>query len=873
MKKIILLLAGAAILTACSQSGSSPSSGGSVPPSPVVNYDPLSISNAAMIPLSSESGNFSSVIYVNNSSNKEVNNVHYSVINPANNKVLSISAAYAKNCENIPANSSCPLGIDITAALVNGAIVQADYSYNDKATTAKQIINVAKQSFININGVGFSGSTNVVTSSDANYGYATLYLVGGGNGSSYTVNDIKLSDANAKIVNGYTKGMIIASGFAQPINIQVPKSNGQLKQVTVTVDSSTNSSATKSSLKNSLKAYGNYSNSVTLGVFSTSGPIVMNTQPQILNLSESTIGSVLIYNAGNADADTLAISPAPAGVVSLDSTTCGATLPSLGSCEYNYSINKGAAIGQDGSLTVDYTPSGPAGDSLSIGLGWYESSNSPMLAMVADNTSLSFNATESTTGTITYTNVGGYDFTNFTPSVVTASGSAITSVTTNGCSTTLVVGASCTYQYSVTDAVTEVGILHAEANANYQQNNSSQSYFRLLPINYASLAYAAAITIAPSPLNLSIMGDNLESDTKTFTITNSGTAPTSSFAISNTSFPAYMQQTTSTCAGSLNSGDSCDITVKLGPVAKEVTESGTVTYTVTYAGGQTPADTTAAESVNYIVTANNQGLVITSITPVNSTSGAGETNTDPILFSGGAYASADEKIEVLYTNSGTNALTIQGYSQPFNPYWSVSGCTIGTVLAAGDTCTLTYTSLLAQNVLYGALNSATVSQNVALPYFVVSSNDATGHQFYLQPLTPNDNSPTLYAQTNVAVVTPVATYTQGTHTMAYSYGLSGSFSDYGNIVLQTTSENYMSTGTETLSSNCVLTPDSATGLLAQQCTFSSTDSSGSVAYTVNSNIWSSGLTTVPLDSIYTITSPADKPVVLNPRQVTTSLVQ
>ena len=882
MKNFLLLMSSALLLLACSSGGAQSGSSNPNPPGPgpsPVNVRSLSISNTAMIPLSSAKGQFLSTIYINNSSNKEITDIHYSVLNPGHSTVITIPSTSVNSCTNIPANSSCALGISVNASISNGAVVRAEYMADGKQVSTSQVINVGLLLPESSNNrVYFSGSTNLVTSAQSQYGYATLYLMGGGRGNQYVINDIKLSNPSASIVSGYYKGMHIASGFVQSINIRVPKSSGgQMNAVTVTIDSSISTASARAlqqSKKSSQQGFkanvlkDGSTNSVTLGVLSSSGPVILNTQPDLLNLNESTSGSVLLLNVG--DVDTASLNVTPTNVTM--NTTCGSVLAAGDICPVTYNVKRDESSA-NGSLAVSYTPSGPAGGVLNIGLGWYESSAGALVVVTPLNPTLVFNSTQGLSSSITYANIGGYDLNNFTPSLPVGSGSAVISNESTTCASTLRVGEQCSYSFTINDSVTENGSVHATVNSTYLALGTSgqQNYYRTMPINYISQAYAASLTLIPNPLSMSILGDNFESVTKTFTVLNVGTAP-AAFIYESAGRPSYFTVINDSCTNesSLNALESCTVTLKLGPTIKDVTESGTVLYTFNYHGGQTES-TTAIESINYQVLANTQGLIITEISAMHSLSGDGESDGSRYIFDGGSQSSS-QSITVTYQNAGTNSMVIKGYTKPFNPYWIAgSGCASNTTLAPGETCSITYNSTLLANVLFIPGSTISFAQNITLPHFVLLDSDTT-QQFYLQPLSPVMNDGTIYADAHVAVLTPNVMYDQGNHKLSYDYALSGFVDNYGPIVLTTRSENYKSTADAIFSNNCSISTDSSSSLLTQQCTFDSADAMGSVEYFIESAIWYGSVNTVPLSSIFTTPS-TTAPVVVTPRTIVTDLIQ
>ncbi|MFO0319853.1 MAG: kelch repeat-containing protein, partial [Neisseriaceae bacterium] len=141
--------------------------------------------------------------------------------------------------------------------------------------------------------------------------------------------------------------------------------------------------------------------------------------------------------------------------------------------------------GGNGNIIIPYN-----GISLTQAIVWYNSGGTgALLAMSSSASQINIPyGTTILTITVRVKNIGAYPLNNVTPSSVTISGNANTTITNNLCNGTLKIESSCSYQVDVTDTVIESNKQINLGISGTYNNGSSQLYSRILPIQYNSLS-------------------------------------------------------------------------------------------------------------------------------------------------------------------------------------------------------------------------------------------------------------------------------------------------------------------------------------------------------------------------------------------------
>lgn len=213
------------------------------------------------------------------------------------------------------------------------------------------------------------------------------------------------------------------------------------------------------------------------------GPILTSSNIPLIDTVYESAGSVLVTNAGNADA---AIASVTAGVGISNLLGCSeVTLAPAESCSISFNVTES---GGNSSISIPY--SGINGTTvLSVGVNWYNSRGGFALAsMLASNNPLSFGVSQTGTSTVTITNIGGYTLNNIViPTPIILSGSATANVSANTCTEPLAINASCSYNVDVTDSYPEQNQqIKFGFSAEYAGPNGETVYSRSLLLSYSS---------------------------------------------------------------------------------------------------------------------------------------------------------------------------------------------------------------------------------------------------------------------------------------------------------------------------------------------------------------------------------------------------
>ena len=838
------------ILSACGGGGgassSSTTTGGGGGNTPSV-ATPLTIDNTGTIPVLGDSAT-STVVYIHNNSNVTLNGIIYTA--QLNNtvqasglvaKLLAKFKAFADSsqsfinptsaglCSSIPAFQSCPLTITtptLGTSSQGSALLKASYTANGKATSFSNIINYSRVYDNPTNGAVFASGVQL-NSFGHSTGYATVYAYGSGQGQIYTVDSFTTSKAAISIVQGNLTGRQLQSNYVQAVEISSPALNSG---VTATLKAVSNANNRV------------YTNTTSVGVSPIGGGAVLTAGLiPLLNSVTNNTATMYVTNSGNESAvvatATLA-SPLTAGANSCN----GTTLAPGGNCSISFTVPQ---LGGSASITLPYSSSGGS-NTLSQIATWYNGTGGALLQMTAADNPLIFNATESNTTTVTVRNLGGYALTNLTiPVPRLVSGSAVAELITPDTCTgqNLAIGATCDYTVRLTDSATDISRrVDLFISGSYTSNSGAQTYLRAMALSYTSNPYAALLAFTPTPVQMSITGNNVESETQVLRVNNIGQLPAT---LVSESFPtiAYLTDI-STCGATLPANESCVLTFKLGPTIAATLVESTAPYVITYSGGgQTVANTTVTANIPYQVLPNGQSIIIESVVVTNYASGNGSSAT-PYIFAG-SNTSAKSVIFTLQ-NAGTNPIKVTGVQNVSSIYaWNLESATnlstclnYSATLAVGATCSLVYTNVLAANsaALAGAGIGSTYVENIVAPEVIFQDTVAAPQQFRVTPSlpTPTYTGTTLYVTgTQATLVNQITVQNQGlsSESVTVSNQLANATA-YAPITVTALLEDYFSS-TSAISGACTATPES--GLVTQVCTLtpSGSTASSSVTYNVN----------------------------------------
>lgn len=737
MKKLLPLLSLiiSTAITACNGSSSAISNGGV---SPTVAPNSIIIDNAGVIPVFGTTPT-STVIYVHNNSAVAINGINYTLDNDNSNKLSeqqTLASIDGSQCTAIAAGQSCALKIttpSLNAQQAQGSmLLKANYSLANKPISFSQLINYAlvdSKSMQTNDGVKFKSGASISGYGNTT-GYATLYLYGSGAKQNYIISDISVNKPSLKF-NMSLKQHTIAANSVQAIEVSSPIMSSSI-DATITVQSvlaNTNNShqinvATHDTVNKSLSE-AQFSNSAEIAVQPTSAGAILTTgSVPLINTANGTSANMLIQNSGNQDAVIGNIS-AETGISGISGCS-NVTLASGDTCTINFNVTE---AGGSANITIPYT--GGSASSVAANVNWFNGIGAALVSLSATNNPMSFSATVGATTQVTVTNIGGYTLSNITiPAPIVLPGGHATAaiITTQGSDTCtgqeLEVGASCTYSVSVNDSFTDLNQqINLGFKANYAGSNGTSSYNRVMPLTYNSTAYGAIIALS-SLSNMSISGDNIESETQNLTISNNGAADATLSSIGLIDNPAYLLANSGDCGASLAGGSSCTAQIKLGPIdnSSSTESTGIANYIVNYAAvGQTPAgieSTSVAWSVSSNIIQPPIISMATSVTGCASGDGITTTCMDNPTATGGTAGNI--QVVLTFTNSSTvtaastislpesssSVFTVPGYSLASN------SCATGAATNNGS-CTIVYSlpSKTSESAFQSNLNQADFAYN------------------------------------------------------------------------------------------------------------------------------------------------------------------
>lgn len=879
-KKILRVLTplGIILLASCGNNSSSGGSGTNIPQPAQVASD-ITIDSAGVVPVFNN-GSTTSIIYIHNNSKSAINGIAYSarvnvddsslvksIINQAKKMLgMKIGAASTKfldpisvaKCSAIPAQQSCPL--IFTTPVLDGveeqgsALIRADYATDKDVKSYSQVISYANVNDNEEKGAQFKSGVNI-SSTGNDLGYGTVYLYGSGTNKIYEVENISSDKPGIKIVQGDISGRQIQSNYVQAVEVRAPapkeKNAGIFATLTANSKELDSVRQFQSSVQASVNPVGN-------GAVLTSGLV-----PIIRTDTANPNGEMYIINAGNGTA-TLGTITYPAGITpSTGVGACGATLAPGAGCTIYFNVTQASG---SGAISVPYT--GGVGSPLAQTVVWYNPTGGALVQMSASPDPVSFSATVGGSTVVTIVNVGGYDLNNVSvanPTALTGSGTGVAgALTCSAGGTNLPIGGNCTFNVGVNDNITENGYLKISISGNYN-DGAAKTYTRMLALGYISNAYAANLSVAPTT-PMTITGNNTDNQSQVLVVSNNGQAGATITGSTFTVGGAYFTITNDQCNGNpLPAGNSCNVTVRLGPVTAQSNIVGTATYQVTYnGGGQTPPGSTATGNIDYTILANVQDLALTSQSVSNSATGDGSSAT-PYILNGNATST--KAVTLTYTNQGTNPIVIRGITNTNSPIsWLLDtasttcltsgGTAPSATLNPGNTCIVVFKNVLDQYALAvtGGLGASYV-QNITVPTLVFADTVAVGTQFIVQPTLPAPLSGTiLYVTGNQATVANNTVQSGSNVTVSHTLANGAS---YAAIQMTANMEDYFSAAGSL--NNC--TSSAANGIRTQNCTLTP-DGSGvanaSVTYTVNSLYVNSVLSV-----LYSI-NPNNQTVSMNP---------
>ena len=328
-------------------------------------------------------------------------------------------------------------------------------------------------------------------------------------------------------------------------------------------------------------------------------------------------------------------------------------------------------------------------------------------------------------------------------------------------------------------------------------------------------------------IELSTPASNSQSNVATLTI-NSAVQNNSAQA-TNSSYSSQSRVTTATTSAASNNSTARNTTS-----AVIASPTSNFTYSNSTIVAPQPTQTTTFKAK---VNLNNQSIIIDKVTASGAKSGDGSID-NPFIFSGSNPSA--KYITVVYKNSGSNTIHIDNVVNNVSPaLWSINngnnGCS-NTSLAASQACSITYTNLLAQNILAVANVGSSFTMDFRLPQ--IDFNDPTSSSEYsTRPLYNGANFISIVGQqaTVANSVTVLESKVIVSHNLANAQGYSN-----GQIQITTSMEEYFTTNSPS-SDECNVA--SSSGITTQNCAFANFASTGNeilnVTYSLDASLSSS----------------------------------
>lgn len=847
------------IIGCSSSSNGSSNGGGSIPGTTSYKEVPLTISAPSIIPVLGKNST-NTVMFVHNNTTKSISNISYSVIGGNNNSKILIDQKSAGGCSVIPAGGVCRVGIVTPSGSSQGSnLIQAQYQNpNDKTKTAyTQLFQYQEMNNLN-NGVPFTTSTSTMALDGKGKGSQALYYYIPGN-STYKVSASISSPAviirdqtlanNQDAIGNVT---VFAYDIDVPLNIDNSKRSSSGSYL-IEVGSQSISEGKKSS-------------NITLGAqIATNTPLISLGLTSIVDSSHESQIEIPVLNSGTSVAAQMQASLTGTSTgASVLSNTCGSQLAAGVGCLITVSIPQNST--NTDNLRVMYAENGSETMSAAnTSLAWYKSGVEPVVSYTYSLPT--FYATQGTNLDVTLTNqiTGSLPVTVQSVQFISGASSATASASVNlasgvkPCSTNqLSAGNSCTFSVNVNDS-------QAQPSGNSVflltgKKPDGSLYKRYLNVNYVATSYNSLLALTSSNTPFTLVGDTASVSQKVFTLINTGAAPAVLESIVAGESVTNVQKSWFTTVESggavickqgvtLNQGDSCNFTIKMGPLAytdiiAPLSESGLTPVKVTYYQSGVADLKSTSNLYNYIVQPNYQDVGISNLTISGGVSGDGSQD-NPVTFKGSDTSA--KTISVEYTNTGTNPISILSINNTANPFmWTLGGtCTVGYTLQPGAKCTITYTSAVANYAAIGYSGySDNTNMNITTPEVGIKDT-VTGEIF----VSSNDVFPapisdkTLYANMQLAKVTNVVSQSSG-NTMLYQTVTNAA--GYSPFKITFDAENYFNnpvaaSGCNFISSDTVLSQScTVSGNATFSPTLSNADWAKNVGATLNVNFGISG---------------------------------
>lgn len=791
---------------------------------------------AAQIPLPNGSG-ISTGVYIHNDTNDNISGLKYSVVDNSSankssalkmlsslvlntlglsNSTYTTSSGFSINvnsatvCGMIPAHGSCLLQFNVPSVKA-GDKGSAVIKMQNSDGMSQQVINwydYGDPTKIPA-GVHFSNASPDVLQGK----YLTAYLIGSGKAGTILKDvQFKMEPSNVLLVSqGISPVTEIASGQVIPVELKPTQNSSSALRLKITPST-----------------FGVMGMPLTFGIIPTDNQNLLVGNIQILptSMPEADAIDVYLFNNGTQDITNL-IKTMPTGVIVAANDTCGSSLPKNSSCSYKIYTNSNTNINDN----ITYTYSNNSGvvtvhqQVIAFNTSKPNLPSAVITPSIA-NLDMSFGESQLIYYTITNTSTNmSESFNNVFAAI--ASGNSTVSVESDTCTNTILPSlGSCVVITKLTaPSESTVGGVYVEADMSYLGIN----YAFKGGTTYSVTGTGALLVLTGSPVNLSIPGNGVATQTKDIVASNKGDAP---LTLSSVAFSKTDSRLTlgGTCAKNviLYKDESCTTTVTLNAESATIAESGINDVVYQYNNGG------AVANINWQILPMDTQLAITNVV-VTDMSGNG-TSLDPYTGTGASANTSTMTITYKNLSPTTKITNFAIDTSSISPFWNVDNasttCGYGAnvqSLESQATCTLS----LSVNRQY----VTAMMGNITLGFNYPNASWNSSNGLVVQTGMDYDSNTVVFADYQNAVLTST---------------LSNNNAKFTSTVLTQTLSNAYSSNTQivtsAIASGIVPTVD-AGGCVANSdgsVTADYTDTMNSCTLTYNLPAWAVGPIIVPI---------------------------
>lgn len=724
----------------------------------------------------------SSYFYVHNDGDSALTGISYNLaggstagdISDANGFILKASSL--ATCSSIAAHSFCAIEFttpSLSIANQNNSLLQVSLlDANGFSHSYDQVLNYGYYNSSLQSGVNFASSADIVANI-TNKKYMQAYLVAGGSTSSYSNVNLQISDNGALQINqGFVNGQTLAAGQLVPVEFAVNINSQQAYPIDVTpqyvINLGTQLQKTSlTPLQTQNQAKSNLAANLAAATVSSGQSLYVNATSQTDSSLALKLGNVPLLVAPSDETNAATIYVSSFGRVSdltiepdsanlqVYANSCGNVIESNASCSFKLGVSSASS----GSGTVVFKVKGTPIYSM---VAFY----APVIPvdgearLVNDTTAgiLGLQANQSSSViNLVFSNLGLNPLNDlvFTPRN-SSGGSTKLEIVSNSCAPQIAAQAQCVVQVRLIAAtVAEQGSVYLDitgkvgTTAFTTQSNTIDYY-----VNTTNTLIIASPV--GSSASLSVIGNGVDSQSAIFTLQNTGSSstPINSTTLNGINLPTSLSISANQCGNSLAAGQSCNITVKYGPMNLESNISGVANLIVNYGA--------STESNNLIGTINYSGIGLDSYLALTNVSASGFSGSGSIAspYAASGCSASPMVITLTYKNMSENFIAqnlaldiIDGHLTPYLSVDVSSTCGYGANpkdLGIGQSCDLVLTadkstmnnnSSYNLNVVYPSASWNTSQGFVTQNNFTYNGSNTT-YAGYTQPTLVSTITPT-----------------------------------------------------------------------------------------------------------------------------------